>query len=355
MPWPFPEWTGAGAGIGVGVGRSAATGAAGRTGAAGAGRPAAAPARLRARLLAVASKASTVAGAAVAGRGAWGATVTAGTAAARGASAEGAMAPRPANCSRTFVTWPAGSRPRWSNCTNVAPSRPSRILRVRPVSTPDGPTSTNVRTPSAHSASTSSTQRTVCVIWRTRLSRTSAAERIGDTVVLLQTRRAGAATGSRSTIPASRSAAAASSGVWNGLGTASRFDRIRRPSRTSSTASTARARPPTTDCSGPFSAHTHTWPANGAIAAATSSRPAITDSIAPSAGPSSSTAAARAAVAFAPSAKLQAPAAASAGNSPNEWLAKTSGAKPACWRTRQARRSPRYIAHCVSQTRVPSP
>jgi len=38
-----------------------------------------------------------------------------------------------------------------------------------------------------------------------------------------------------------RSRLAASNGVWNGLGTANRFERIRRPSSSTSTASTARA------------------------------------------------------------------------------------------------------------------
>ena len=77
------------------------------------------------------------------------------------------------------------SRPRWSNWMNVVPSRPSRTRRESPVSTPDGPTSTNVRTPSAHSFSTTSTHRTVCVICRTRLCRTSSTVTIGAAVVLL--------------------------------------------------------------------------------------------------------------------------------------------------------------------------
>ena len=77
------------------------------------------------------------------------------------------------------------------------------------------------------------------------------------------------------------SAAAASSGVWNGLGTASRFDFSRRDSMTTSRASTTRAVPPTTNCCGAFSAQTQTWPANGSSAAATAARSAITESMAP--------------------------------------------------------------------------
>ena len=143
--------------------------------------------------------------------------------------------------------------------------------------------------------------------------------------------------------------------MWNGLGTARRLERMRRPSSSTSTASTARAWPPITDCSGAFSAHTHTCPANGSIAAATSSRLAITESIAPCFGPNCSTAAARACVARAPSAKLQAPAATSEGNSPKLWLAITSGWNPIPSSTVQARRSARYIPHWVSQTTVPMP
>ena len=74
-----------------------------------------------------------------------------------------------------------------------------------------------------------------------RLSRTSSAESIGAAVLLLYTVFRGATIGSPRIVSARRSAAAASNGVWNGLGTASRFERTRRPSRTTSTASTTLA------------------------------------------------------------------------------------------------------------------
>ena len=153
--------------LGTGDGCDDRAGADGRT-----GPP---PARFLARRRAVASNASKVPG-----RGGRGTKPTGWEVAGRARSA-----PAASSWSRTRARCPAMSRPRWSNWMNVAPSRPSRTRRESPVSTPDGPTSTNVRTPSAHSFSTTSTHRTVWVICRTRLCRTSSTVTIGAAVVLL--------------------------------------------------------------------------------------------------------------------------------------------------------------------------
>lgn len=199
---------------------------------------------------------------------------------------------------------------------------------TREESTRPGPVSTNVRTPAAYMASTSSTKRTGRPSWRAARSRTSSAEDgYGSAVVFDHTSRPGADTAVAASSAARSAVAPATTSLWNAQAT-ERGWAVRPASRSAETAAaTASVGPEIAHCRGAlWFATTH--PARSAISR-TSSGAADTAAIDPGSAPAAAMiASARRALSRSRPSVSYAPAAQSATSSPYECPATQSGRTP---------------------------
>ncbi len=251
--------------------------------------------------------------------------------------------PRTCTCARAVVRVRASGRSARSTGAKTTSSA-TALSWPRAQSTPSGPNSTKVRTPSRSRACTASPKRTASRTWRTQYSGSvSSADRSSVETIGIR----GAWKVRRSTRLRNSSSIGSISGEWNAWLTVSRL--VLRPSAASrpATSSTACSAPESTTEFGPLTAAMPTSASRSASSGSTSSSDACTATIAPPAG-SCCISRPRAATSVAASGSDSTPATCAAAISPIEWPARKSGRTPHDSTRRNSATSTAKSAGCVN-------